>query len=288
MAFSPTNGLVYIGVRSHSSIVHAPDRLWRYDPNNANVGMANYEGPLMEQLRRLPPPAGELLAWDPVKQQQAWRVTLPALESGGTLATAGNIVFHGRGDGIFAAHRASDGKLLWQFDAGTGIIGSPISYAANGTQYVTVMAGWGGAAGLMNFPFAGKAKSGFGRILTFAVGATGSFVPKPFGHAEPPHPSVTLSVSASVAREGEAQYNANCMGCHGFNAVAGPLPDLRYAAKEVHEQFEDIVLGGQREMLGMPSFKKVLKADQVRAIQAYVLSRAAESAKAAEATAGRK
>ena len=99
---------------------------------------------------------------------------------------------------------------------------------------------------------------------------------------------MTLSVSASVAREGEGLYNNNCMGCHGFNAVAGPLPDLRYAAKHVHEQFEDIVLGGQREMLGMPSFKKVLKADQVRAIQAYVLYRAAESAKAAEATAGRK
>jgi quinohemoprotein ethanol dehydrogenase len=289
MAFSPANGLVYIGVRSHSSIIHAPDRLWRYDPNNANVGMeGNYEGPLMEQLRRLPPPAGELLAWDPVKRQQAWRVTLPTLESGGTLATAGNLVFHGRGDGIFAAYRASDGNLLWQFDAGTGIIGSPISYALNGTQYVTVMAGWGGAAGLMNFPFAGKAKSGFGRILTFAIGATGSFVPKPFGHTEPPRPAVTRSVSASVAREGEALYNTNCMGCHGFNAVAGPLPDLRYAAKEVHEQFEDIVLGGQREMLGMPSFRRILKADQVRAIQAYVLSRAAESVKGAAATSGSK
>jgi quinohemoprotein ethanol dehydrogenase len=150
------------------------------------------------------------------------------------------------------------------------------------------MAGWGGAAGLMNFPFAGKAKSGFGRILTFAIGATGSFVPKPYGHIEPPRSAVTRSVSASVAREGEALYNTNCMGCHGFNAVAGPLPDLRYAAKEVHEQFEDIVLGGQREMLGMPSFRRILKADQVRAIQAYVLSRAAESVKGAAATSGSK
>jgi mono/diheme cytochrome c family protein len=70
------------------------------------------------------------------------------------------------------------------------------------------------------------------------------------------------------------------MTCHGFNVVAGPIPDLRYASKEVHDQFEQIVLGGQREMLGMPSFKKILNSEQVRAIQAYVLSRAAESAKA--------
>lgn len=69
------------------------------------------------------------------------------------------------------------------------------------------------------------------------------------------------------------------MPCHGFNAVAGPIPDLRYASKQVHDQFEDIVLGGQRETLGMPSFKKILNAEQVRAIEADVLSRAAESAR---------
>ena len=284
MAFSPASGLVYLGVRSHSTIVHAPDRMWRYDPNNANQGMGNYEGPLLEQLSRLPPPAGELLAWDPVKQQSAWRVTLPSLESGGTLATAGNLVFHGRGDGTLAAYRASDGNQLWQFDAGTGIIGSPVSYVVDGTQYVTVLAGWGGAAGLLNFPWAGKVKPGYGRILTFALGATGSFVVKPFGHTEPPRPAITLNASPNVVKEGVGLYNANCMGCHGFNVVAGPIPDLRYASKEVHDQFEQIVLGGQREMLGMPSFKKILNADQVRAIQAYVLSRAAESAKAAEAS----
>ena len=244
--------------------------------------------PCSSNYSRLPPPTGELVAWDPVKQQAAWRVTLPSLESGGTLATAGNLVFHGRGDGTFAAYRASDGKQLWQFDAGTGIIGSPVSYVVDGTQYVTVLAGWGGAAGLLNFPWAGKVKPGYGRILTFALGATGSFVAKPFGHAEPPRPAITLNVSPNVVHEGAGLYNANCMGCHGFNVVAGPIPDLRYASKDVHDQFEQIVLGGQREMLGMPSFKKILNADQVRAIQAYVLSRAAESAKAAEASTGPK
>ena len=289
MAFSPVSGLVYLGVRSHSNIVHAPDRTWRYDPNNGNVGMeGNYEGPLMQQLLRLAPPAGELVAWDPVKQQAAWRVTLPSLESGGTLATAGNLVFHGRGDGMFAAYRGSDGQQVWQFDAGTGIIGSPISYAIDGTQYVSVLAGWGGAAGLMNFPFAGKAKSGFGRILTFALGATGSFVTKPYGHTEPPRPALTLNVAPAVVHQGQALYNSNCMTCHGFNVVAGPIPDLRYASKEVHDQFEQIVLGGTREMLGMPSFKKILNGEQLRAIQAYVLSRAAESSKAAEPSGGSK
>jgi mono/diheme cytochrome c family protein len=55
------------------------------------------------------------------------------------------------------------------------------------------------------------------------------------------------------------------------------MPDLRYASKAVHEQFEAIVLGGTRASLGMPSFKKILTADQVRSIEAYILSRARES-----------
>ena len=61
--------------------------------------------------------------------------------------------------------------------------------------------------------------------------------------------------------------------------VAGALPDLRYAPKDIHEQFEDIVLRGAREDSGMPSFKDIYTPDQVRAIQSYILWRAAESSK---------
>ena len=57
------------------------------------------------------------------------------------------------------------------------------------------------------------------------------------------------------------------------------MPDLRYASKEIHEDFEDIVLGGTRASAGMPSFKNILNADQVQAIQAYIVSRARESSK---------
>ena len=64
--------------------------------------------------------------------------------------------------------------------------------------------------------------------------------------------------------------------------MAGPLPDLRYASKENLEGIEEIVLGGSRASAGMPSFQKILNAPQVRAIQAYIVSRARESAKPAQ------
>jgi mono/diheme cytochrome c family protein len=66
-----------------------------------------------------------------------------------------------------------------------------------------------------------------------------------------------------------------------MNAVAGPLPDLRYLSKEKLDGIEDIVLGGSRASAGMPSFAKILNAQQVRAIQAYLVARARESAKPA-------
>jgi mono/diheme cytochrome c family protein len=59
------------------------------------------------------------------------------------------------------------------------------------------------------------------------------------------------------------------------------VPDLRYASKEILEGIEDIVLGGSRASAGMPSFQKILNAGEVRAIQAYIVSRARESAKPA-------
>jgi len=56
------------------------------------------------------------------------------------------------------------------------------------------------------------------------------------------------------------------------------VPDLRYATADVHRQFDSIVRGGARKALGMPAFNDVLSSSQVRAIQAYVLSRAAAAA----------
>jgi quinohemoprotein ethanol dehydrogenase len=158
-------------------------------------------------------------------------------------------------------------------------MGPPVTYHVNGVQHVSVMAGLGGFDGLYNDPKRGKAKPGHGRILTFALGGTATLRVPPFGHTEPPTPAISVNASRETIRQGKLLYEPHCAMCHGKNAVAGPLPDLRYATKEVHDQFEAIVIGGARAPLGMPSFQDLLTAEQVRAIQAYVLSRARESAR---------
>ena len=282
MAFNPSTGLVYLPAKTGTQFVHAPDPNWKYDAERTNLGIdALYNGPLNAKLRSSPPPTGELLAWDPVKQQAAWRVSYPVVEGGGVLTTAGNLVIQGRADGVLAAYRATDGKQLWQADAGTGIMAPPVTYLVEGVQYVSVMAGWGGSSGLFNSPGSGKVKPGYGRILTFKLDGNAVLKAPAYGHQEPPVPAITMNASSKMINDGGLLFNGECAGCHGINAVAGPLPDLRYLSKGVHEHFEEIVLGGARATLGMPSFQKILTAGQVRAIQAYIVSRARESAKAA-------
>jgi PQQ-dependent dehydrogenase (methanol/ethanol family) len=277
MAFNPTLGLVFLGAKVGTQSLHAPDLEWMYDANNVNIGRdRDYDGPLVAELAAKPPPHGELVAWDPVAQRAQWRVTHPTVDSGGVLATAGNLVFQGRGDGQFIAYRASDGAKLWEFNAGTGIMAPPVTYLVDGEQYVSVMAGLGGPEGLFNVPGDGPVKFGNGRLLTFALGASASFEPRPFGHTEPPTPAMTVDATPEAIELGRELYGATCRRCHGTNAVAGPLPDLRYSTAGVHQQFEAIVLGGALAPLGMPAFDDLLTGDEVRAIQAYVLARAAD------------
>jgi len=281
MAFNPTTGLVYVPARQGSYALHVPDKGWVSNTTNWNRGEdTTYHGPLLAQAIAKPPMTGLLIAWNPAEQREAWRVTFPMVESGGVLATAGNLILQGRSDGVFCAYRATDGKKLWQFDAGTGVMAPPVTYLLDGVQYITLMVGWGGAAGLNNIPGSGEVKPGFGRILTFALGGQAKLQVAHFGYKGPPSPAIHINATPAMIHEGEVLFARHCFYCHGVGVVSSSgVPDLRYASAATHQQFESIVLGGARQQMGMPSFKDALKPDQVKDIEAYILARSADSAK---------
>src|SRR5690606_1288462 len=208
--------------------------------------------------------------------------------NGGTLTTAGNLVFEGTADGRFVAHRASDGELLWEAPAGTGVIAAPITYEVDGRQFVTVMAGWGGV-----FPLAygeAGAQAGVtsvGRVLTFALGGTASLPPAVPYESTPPPPPLRIEASAAELREGGLLYHEWCAVCHGVKAVGGGVvPDLRHASAETHARWNEIVLGGVRTGAGMVAFADVLDARQARLVQAYRVARAWEGQPTARAAGG--
>lgn len=71
----------------------------------------------------------------------AWHYDAPQPLIGGALATAGNLVFMGEGNGFLDAFDATGGKRLWRFSLGAGVNAPPITYAVDGQQYVAVAAG---------------------------------------------------------------------------------------------------------------------------------------------------
>jgi PQQ-dependent dehydrogenase (methanol/ethanol family) len=91
---------------------------------------------------------GLVTAWDPAAGKKTWKITELFPVYSGALATAGGLVFYGTMDGWFKAVGATDGKPLWQFKVGSGIIGQPTTYRGpDGKQYVAVLAGVGGWPG---------------------------------------------------------------------------------------------------------------------------------------------
>jgi alcohol dehydrogenase (cytochrome c) len=84
---------------------------------------------------------GFLKAIDPISGQAKWMFRYSREPWAGTLSTSGGLVFAGDEDGYLMAFNASSGELLWKLNTGSRIASSPITYAVNGRQYVTIPSG---------------------------------------------------------------------------------------------------------------------------------------------------
>jgi len=85
--------------------------------------------------------AGNITAVDYNTGKIRWQVKTPQPMIGGILATAGGLVFTGEGNGRFRAYDATNGNVLWTFNAGAGVNAPPSSYMVGGKQYIVVGAG---------------------------------------------------------------------------------------------------------------------------------------------------
>lgn len=91
---------------------------------------------------------GQVKAYNAITGKFKWEVMERFAAWGGTLATAGNLVFYGTLDGFIKARNSDTGELLWKFKMPSGAIGYPITYTHNGVQYVTIYYGVGGWPGV--------------------------------------------------------------------------------------------------------------------------------------------
>jgi quinohemoprotein ethanol dehydrogenase len=281
MSFSPDTGLAYIpSLRVPGYYSHVGN--YRYKPHFQNTGIE--EGVM--DFRALDPQGNRpkirfgvaLLAWDPAKQMERWRVEHADL-GGGTLATAGNLIFQGLGTGEFIAYSATSGEKLWGFSSGTSIMAGPVSFAIDAEQYVAVVAGRGGGSGLVGGALARRWSGTVNenRLLAFKLGGART-LPAPRSRklttALSPQLRATSADKEKVGR-GKALYDQYCYMCHGLDAVSGGvLPDLRYASEDTYSQWQGIVIGGSRTAQGMRSFAPVMSLEDAQSIRSYIVDRA--------------
>ena len=170
-----------IGFKDQQPSSYDPDNGLFFVPTN-NICM-DYEGVEVKYsagqpyvgaiVRMYPGPGGNrgaVIAWDPIKGKIVWKDNENLAAYGGTLNTAGGIVFYGTMEGWLKAVDAKTGKLLWKFKTPSGIIGNPMTYVGpDGRQYVAVLSGIGGWAGI------GVAAGIGAEDPTAGLGALGAF-----------------------------------------------------------------------------------------------------------------
>ncbi|MDR1647945.1 MAG: PQQ-dependent dehydrogenase, methanol/ethanol family [Zoogloeaceae bacterium] len=135
MSFSPDTGLVYLPAQETAAGLEA-QKTPLFIPSKAvvNIGLELPELPedpkIVDQIAQTW--RGRLLAWDPVKQEARWSQEYRTIYNGGTLATAGNLVFQGTADGRVVAYGADSGRLLWESPANTGVMAGPVLHGGLG------------------------------------------------------------------------------------------------------------------------------------------------------------
>jgi quinohemoprotein ethanol dehydrogenase len=273
MSYSPRTGLVYIPAME-VPLTYGDNAKGEIHPGRWNTGVAFSHTQNGKPIVN----TGELIAWDPVRQKEVWRHQYDWPWNGGTLATAGNLVFQGDAHGFFHAYSADSGNELWSYQARRGVLAGPITYRVRGRQYVAVLAGYGGSMGVATASSFLRYPQPPGRILVFALDGTAKPPPETPAAATPPVEVADRFTDAQRA-DGAKWYGTYCQICH-----TGPVnPNLmRSPVAADAEAWRAVVIGGALAGNGMASFRDYLTAAQAENIRAYVANEASLMRKAAQ------
>jgi quinohemoprotein ethanol dehydrogenase len=277
-SFDPATGLVYLPVYD-APTKYQTIPVPKFLPGGFNNGAAGsyppFDGPKdTEDLIGQPQPRieGRLKGWNPQTGRPGWMSPPLPFLLGGTLSTAGGLVFQGTADGSLSVYRANDGTLLKRIFTGTAIMAAPITYRLDGEQYVAVLAGAGGPQNVFWAPDNVASRyQNFERLLVFRL--EGRAVPLPPRVTTPRRealPSRILTDPETLAR-GQSLFEQQCARCHLEGGGFGAYPDLWNMPAPALEGFEDIVYRGALRYFGMGNFSGSLSKTDVAAIKAFIV-----------------
>jgi PQQ-dependent dehydrogenase (methanol/ethanol family) len=262
MSYSTLTGLVYIPVTDYPvTITSNPHNLVGSTEIDFYYGL-NHKGTFK----------GSLLAWDPVKQQKRWQHDIGMPYQGGTLATAGNLVFQGTTEAQFNAYRADTGEKLWSMPTVSGILGAPSTVEIDREQMILVAAGSGTTSSVIFAPQFSGGAVGPSRLLAFSLSGSAKLPTSDVRPANFPQPA-QAEPAAALADQGKQIWDTNgCELCHGFRVIGGlsTVPDLRRVSSLPLDLFGKIVREGLLKDGGMPVFGDVISAKELPALEAYI------------------
>jgi quinohemoprotein ethanol dehydrogenase len=269
MSFNPETGLVYLPAQ-HVPLNLMDDKTWKFNVNAPGAPHSALGWNTAVYMNAEPPkakPFGRLIAWDPAQQREVWRQEHISPWNGGTLTTAGNLVFQGTADGRFIAYNALTGARLWEAPTGTGVVAAPATYEVDGKQYVSIAVGWGGVYGVAH---RATDRMGPGTIYTFTVGGTAK-APE-FVAYQRDALLKDVQYDPAHAQPGMLLYVSNCVICHGVPGVdrGGNVPNLGYSKTEVIANLDKFLFKGPNLEGGMPDFTGKLKPEEIEQIKAFI------------------
>ena len=283
MAFSQRTNLVYIPV-TENFLGYVADAEFVVDPEGWNTGIDFGRGVgFMLSLPDAPVNAALLKAWDPVAQEEVWRVMHPGGSSAaGVLATAGGLVFQGNRSGELAAFDDATGERLWSTLTQAGVMAAPSTYAIEGEQYLAQLVGSPAlpAEGPGAAVSTTDLSSNNSRLLVYRIGGDARLpeMPELADGAPAPVELPQIDASNETIAQGETAYNRNCSVCHGPFAVSIRLdtyPDLRTSPLLGDAgAWHAVVMEGELADAGMASWEGVIDDSDAEAIRAYVITMA--------------
>lgn len=284
MATDVEAGLVYIPTQESPMLFSIADE-WKQTGGFTAEGGRWKPGIELERLAQLfiekggdaPAARGVLKAFDPLTGETKWSVEQEYYWNGGVLATAGGLVFQGDSQGMLTAYDKDTGDRLWQFDTQVSMLAPPITYEIDGTQYVAILTGSGGADLWSQGAVTASYRYGnHNRLLVLRLDGEAELPAATLVDRTVPE-QIDVGGSEAEIAEGERLYTSFCAACHGlFVRASSGINDLRLTPTERQQMFSTVVLDGAFAAIGMASFDDVLNESDVQKIHQYVRARARE------------
>jgi quinohemoprotein ethanol dehydrogenase len=282
MSYNPKTGLVYIPAQQIPQGYDVPvseiDKKRERLGFNVGIGWSIGQLPDDKDVYKaaIAATTGRLVAFNPKTGKVEWSVDYPAAWNGGTMTTAGNLVFQGTSTGLFKAYSADKGKELLSLPMQSGIVSAPSTYMIDGEQYVAFLTSKGGAFPLVAGVAGGVTRQvpNIPRLVVLKLGGKAKLPALPKKDEVVWDPPVQTGTPEQIAA-GKALFGRNCMVCHGDSAIGnGFTPDLRVSGVLPDtEAWASVVIGGALKHAGMVGFGSQLKAEQVENIRHYVVDR---------------